>query len=224
LEHVAGEEAELSKYIARFRVVKAGTVQQVVTSTPFELPPSDNVMLAFAHDVLKETNPCAVAAYDYDKSSITALAIAQACVNNAVGFEKALGYHVWARILHDENKPDEALQKIDKAIRLNQRSAVLYVTRSAIWSQKASREPQKDQVIGEQSNAIEDARRAIKYDPNSSMAYNNLGSLLLKSGQSPEAESALRRAIALNGNNKLAKANLRRLPANKAGGDSNSCK
>jgi predicted Zn-dependent protease len=203
---VAAEHSEVRKYMARFRVMSAGAIHRV-DSTSLEMPPSDDTLLGLARGVLKVTNPCAVAAYDYDKTPSAALDTAELCITQARGQEKALGYHVWARVLRDDKKPDQALEKINAAIKLKPKAAVLYVTRSAIWSD-----------LQQSERAIQDVRRAIKYDPNRPMAYNNLGYLLWKTGKAAEGECNLRHAIDLNPQNMLARVNLGIVLASPQGG------
>jgi len=102
-------------------------------------------------------------------------------------FQKAVS------LLKDGRNPNQALDYLNQAIRLDPNYAGAYAQRGVAYS-----------VIGQQQRAIEDYNHAIRLNPNNIMAYTGRGMAYKVSGQHQRAIEDYNHVIQLDPNNAMA--------------------
>jgi Tfp pilus assembly protein PilF len=90
------------------------------------------------------------------------------------------------RVLLDQGKPNEALERIDAAVRLDSGSAEVYRMMARVQA-----------ALGQGDSAEASYRVALSIDPTDSWSMNNLGLLLIDQGRYDEALPPLARAVEL---------------------------
>ena len=90
------------------------------------------------------------------------------------------------RVLLDQGKPNEALERIDAAMQLDSGSAEVYRMVARVQS-----------TLGQRDSAEASYRVALSIDPTDSWSMNNLGLLLIDQGRYEEALPPLARAVEL---------------------------
>lgn len=91
-------------------------------------------------------------------------------------------------ILQQQRSPQEAIERLNKALQYNPTYGDAYVLKSYLYLEYA---PNLDE-------ALSAARAAVKYAPDNPDSAYTLGLVLQRQGQYPEAEKAMRQALAVN--------------------------
>lgn len=106
--------------------------------------------------------------------------------------QKALGNEFIAA-----NKPEQAVECYDKAIKLDPSNHIYFSNRAAAYS-----------MMGEHFKALEDAKQSCSLNPSYSKAFNRLGKAHLALGEPEEAVKAFERAVELEPKDANLKASL----------------
>jgi Flp pilus assembly protein TadD len=148
----------------------------------------------------------------------------------------ALAYNDLGDVLNNQRRWDEAIAALQKAVALDPSMALAKNNLAYSFEQKAhggngGANTEATRAAGEHVNAgmrfygsadwpaaEAEFRKALQADPNSALAYNDLGAVLNNQGRWDEAIAALAKAIQLNPSSDLAKNNLAYSIAQKAHG------
>lgn len=192
-------------------------------SEPFKGENLDDILHQTAEHIYKCIKPFVIAQYYLaNNNEPKCLETIQFIISQEPGDDDVLAYTLWGYILAKQQKYEEAIDKFEKATKLNLTFADVYVNWGGVLVEQRKYDEAIEKykkvidldprlaafaygvwgaVLVEQEKydeAIEKLKKAIKLDPKFASAYVNWGSALVEQGKYDEAIEKYQKAIELD--------------------------